>query len=307
MRFKEAFENEEFRKAFMDYAEELSNPESRKQMEQELIQLEHQNGRNVVFMNPEPLFCVKIKSKEDGKIFVNICQNDLVDSARTKSSAPSAAQTVISGAVEWLLPHKFSPARKCTDKSGQLSTEHDVTFHPDTMRLADKSPEFKSIVIDAALESIQASFNYKFKRNEYRILQNVTCKSQPATLTVKREDLVVIPDNKSSKQPSKLSGPEIPAYRIVYRENVGIQSSNSNSTQEEDQLIVVKIDLPQVQSISSDLNVKVTPESHLTLTFRDIYNLDIKLPRVVCHEKANCKFLTDKRQLEVIVPVARRD
>jgi dynein assembly factor 2 len=52
-RINEAMKNEEFRKMFISYCEEISDPENRKLYEQEIKQLESERGVDVEFINPK--------------------------------------------------------------------------------------------------------------------------------------------------------------------------------------------------------------------------------------------------------------
>jgi dynein assembly factor 2, axonemal len=52
-RISEAMKNEEFRKMFISYCEEISDPENRKLYEKEIKQLESERGVDVEFINPK--------------------------------------------------------------------------------------------------------------------------------------------------------------------------------------------------------------------------------------------------------------
>jgi len=58
-RFKEALGQEEFRKLFFDYVEEIQDPENRKIYEEEITQLEKERGVEVRFIHPQPGFVIK--------------------------------------------------------------------------------------------------------------------------------------------------------------------------------------------------------------------------------------------------------
>lgn len=58
-RFTEAMKKEEFRKLLLDYAEEISDPKNRELYEREISALEAERGMNIVFIHPEPGYCIK--------------------------------------------------------------------------------------------------------------------------------------------------------------------------------------------------------------------------------------------------------
>ena len=66
--FTEALKKEEFRKMFMEYAQELQDPEKRKQYEEELSILEQQRGVDMKFVKPDPGFVVKVQDTEGKKV-----------------------------------------------------------------------------------------------------------------------------------------------------------------------------------------------------------------------------------------------
>ena len=307
-------------------------------MEEELKLMERQNGVDVEYMRPEPCFCIKVKSKQHGKIFVNICKSPQVETARAVKSKSKDGRS----GVSWNVPHKYSPARTCLDKEGTESKEHDVTFHCDTLELAAKSPAFKDMLIDAALETILSTFNYSFKRSEYKILVNVKSKSTPATLVVSKKKLGESSNdtNKSEETISNPAGstelaanapvetprpPKIteisseeahvdkiteniaeiiistvePEYKILYRDIVDIKRSDDPDVKS--QTLVVKIELPKVETFKElDLDVH---EKQILLTYRNVYKLDLDLPVLVDTEapENKCLFHKDRKQLELVL------
>lgn len=53
-RIGKALKNEEFRKMFLDYAKEISDPKNREIYEQEIAQMEGERGMDVQFIHPKP-------------------------------------------------------------------------------------------------------------------------------------------------------------------------------------------------------------------------------------------------------------
>jgi dynein assembly factor 2 len=76
-----AMKDEGFRKLLFQYAEELADPVNRQQRETEIAMLEAEQGRDVKFVNPEPCYVVKtvLTTPAATKVFVNVCQSDMVD------------------------------------------------------------------------------------------------------------------------------------------------------------------------------------------------------------------------------------
>lgn len=53
-RIGKALKNEEFRKMFLDYAQEISDPKNREIYENEIAQMESERGMDVQFIHPQP-------------------------------------------------------------------------------------------------------------------------------------------------------------------------------------------------------------------------------------------------------------
>ena len=83
--FTEAMKKEEFRKLFMEYAQELQDPEKRRQYEEELEMLESQRGVDMKFVKPDPGFVLKVQDT-DGKKVSGGCNLVLRRSSRWQTS-----------------------------------------------------------------------------------------------------------------------------------------------------------------------------------------------------------------------------
>lgn len=53
-RIGKALKDEQFRKMFLEYAEEISDPKNRETYEQEIAQMEADRGMDVQFIHPKP-------------------------------------------------------------------------------------------------------------------------------------------------------------------------------------------------------------------------------------------------------------
>lgn len=160
-RIETALKDEKFRKMFVEYAEEISNPENRKIYEQEIAMLENERGMNVQFVNPEPGHV--LKTTIDGKkAFINICTSD-------KMGKPSSEPTSSNGVrgLQWQIPHSFSPPREDVDKEKQKCMVYDVVFHPDTYSMS-RNPKFLKLVEDTAFEGIKRQFGVDIDRNNIK-------------------------------------------------------------------------------------------------------------------------------------------
>ena len=162
-RIGEALKDEKFRKLFVEYAEELANPENRKRYEEEIAMLENERGMNVQFVNPQPGHVLKTTIDGSQKAFINVCTSDKIGKPNAKKHTNAEGKR----GLYWQIPHSFSPPREELDKESKKCMVYDVVFHPDTYRMSD-NPQFKKMVEDTALDGIEKQFECKLDRHNVR-------------------------------------------------------------------------------------------------------------------------------------------
>lgn len=195
-RIETALKDEKFRKMFVEYAEEISNPENRKRYEEEIAMMENERGMDVQFVNPEPGHVLKTSVTGGKKAFINICKNDKIDKPTSKSATDGGRR-----GLHWQIPHSFSQPREDFDKSKKTCMVYDVTFHPDTYRMTS-NPHFLKLVEDTAIEGIERQFNVKLDRNNIR-RPKINCKGSPVATVIrtKKEDGANVSHSKDQNDP----------------------------------------------------------------------------------------------------------
>lgn len=166
-RFGDAFKNEEFRKLFAEYAEELIDPKNRELYEKEISAAEEQRGHDVTFIHPKPGFVLKTTIDGKKKCFINIATNEHVDKpSYNKTSGTNGKQ-----GVNWSLPHCLAGPHEDFDHDSKPCTIYDVIFSPDTYRMAETNARFMNMLQDSALESVENNFHCKLDRNNVKKLK----------------------------------------------------------------------------------------------------------------------------------------
>ncbi|XP_071835031.1 protein kintoun-like [Apostichopus japonicus] len=179
-RLQKALKDEKFRKMFVEYAEEISNPENRKRYEDEIAELERNRGMDVKFINPEPAFVLKTGVDGDKKAFINCCKNENIGKPESKFTE----QNGHSG-YQWSIPHSLSPSREDVNKEGKKCTVFDCVFHPDCFTAAEKDPRFLNMIKDTAMDGIEREFKVKLDRNNVKQLQNMKYKGRMSTTVIR--------------------------------------------------------------------------------------------------------------------------
>lgn len=182
-RIETALKDEKFRKMFVEYAEEISNPENRRRYEEEIAMMENERGMDIQFINPEPGHVLKTTIIGGKKAFINICKNDKIAKPTSKKSKNSEGKS----GLHWQIPHSFSPPREDFDKAKKTCMVYDVVFHPDTYRMTS-NPNFLKLVEDTALEGIERQFDVKLDKNNIRRPKMKSKGTPVATVIRNRKD-----------------------------------------------------------------------------------------------------------------------
>lgn len=112
-RLTNALKDEQFKKLFFDYVDELHDPENRRIYQSEIVQLEKERGVDATFINPTPGYVIKTSVDGDKKCFLNICSNENV-----KRPSSSVEEREGAKGLQWSLPHSLSPVREDVDRKG---------------------------------------------------------------------------------------------------------------------------------------------------------------------------------------------
>ncbi|XP_057326040.1 protein kintoun [Microplitis mediator] len=199
-KLSECLKKEDFRKLFIEYAEEVSKPENRKLYQEEIIKLERERGVDVTFVNPEPGYVIKTSLNGDKKCFINISKNECVGKP---TSQPSYDVDNGHRGLQWSIPHTLAPPRDDLDKKKSRCTVFDVVFNPDTLYLASKNPRFRDIVNNTALDSVENNFKVKLDRKNIRF-PKINFKGVSQSSVIRREC-----EKSSESEESKDFEPEI--------------------------------------------------------------------------------------------------
>ncbi|KAL5009024.1 hypothetical protein ScPMuIL_014605 [Solemya velum] len=337
-RLGEALKDEKFRKLFVEYAEEISNPENRRLYEEDIRRMENDRGSDIQFIHPEPGHVLKTSVDGEMKAFINISKSDKLDKPGSRREKNAQGQS----GLHWTIPHSFAPPREDLDKNNTKCKVFDVVFHPDTYRLAESNKKFMKMVEDTALDGIEQRFEVKLDRQNIK-RPNMKFKGTPMP-TVTRSKLPnaesdgkpKVPDEddplrdmpypygdidegSKSTKPLKTNAvatkkeevkpiiPE-PKYSITHRTDLDLQeyrNAPDARTSTRPKEVIIKIELPLLSSASQG-NLDVFDDRILFESKHPAaYKLDLKLPYPVDDENGSAKFDKSKRCLIVTLPVIK--
>ncbi|KAG7509845.1 hypothetical protein JOB18_006677 [Solea senegalensis] len=329
-RLGKALKDERFRDMLHEYVQEISDPETRRQYEEEMTLLEQQRGNNIEFIHPTPFKALKTSVDGKHKCFINICASDKVGKPECKSGVSEDGRR----GQHWTLPHSLLPGRQDSDPKGNKVIIYDVVFHPDTLHIASKDKRFMDLVVSTAVNGIQDTLKVTLDKKNVRQL-NAKYKGTPQPCVIRKPisgykakeasenpDPLAFPiqdeirpnathncDSKADEsvqiQPQEASAPTKPRFTVKYRSFIDLQDyrcSRDSATSPRPKEIVVTVDLPLLKSVrDADLEVK---ERRLLLdSKKPAYRLELPLAYPVDEDKGQAKFNKQRGQLTVTLPV----
>ncbi|EDW08480.2 protein kintoun [Drosophila mojavensis] len=329
-RIRDALKNEEFRKLFFDYVDEIQDPENRKIYEEEITQLEKERGVDVTFIHPQPGFVIKTSIDGELKCFINIASCKVVERPNNEVSVNS--QTGQKG-LSWSIPLAQIPPRDDLDANNKLCKVYDVVFHPDALHLAKRNAQFRQCLIDTALDGVEREYhvnldraNLKFPKLDYKgmarpsvlrtLSKNPTAEEKephPLEHMYPKKPEADAGQSKVLPMKTKVTAvPKfaVPKYCIKHSHDVDM----AEYTDELDaklqvtvpRALVVEIELPLLSS-TADCHLDVTEKSVYLLSEKQgaKYKLKVDLPYTVNDKAGNARFDTDHRCLRITLPVVR--
>lgn len=328
-RFTRAFRNDEFKKLFSDYCEEISDPANRKLYEEELTQLEAERGIDVTFINPEPGYVIKTSANGKEKVFINVSQCDKVGKPSSKRDVDSSGNR----GLVWSIPHTQSPPRKDVDNKGTLCSVYDVVFHPDTLHLAQKNPRFKKLVTETACDAVSRAFkvnidlvNLKFPKLAFKgaakptvirkqSTNKPTTDHEPSPIDqiyppVKTVSDEVIKSKKVKKPETPQPEYATPSYQVTHRRSVEFHEMTDELDAKMNMTVpnelVITVNLPLLNS-TNQVTLDVTERKVYLISEKPAkYKLQIDLPYDVSERDGNAKFDKNSRKLTITLPVIRK-
>ncbi|XP_017061449.1 protein kintoun [Drosophila ficusphila] len=331
-RIREALTNEEFRKLFFEYVEEVQDPENRKIYEEEITQLEKERGVEVKFIHPQPGFVIKTALDGELKCFINIAGSPEIE--RPKNEVAMDPSNGNRG-LTWSIPMAQTSARDDCDARKNHCKVFDVVFHPDALHLANRNKQFRKCLIDTALDAVEREYqvsldrtNLKFPKLDYKgIARPTVIRKLADNPTAEQQEPHPLADMFPTKKPAAekveprvlpmkakpTPVPEftVPRYSIKHSHDVDL----SEYTDELDaklhvtvpRSLVVEIELPLLRS-TAECQLDVTPKTVYLFSERAgaKYRLKLDLPFVVDDKAGSARFDTDLRRLSITLPVVRK-
>ncbi|XP_075283402.1 protein kintoun [Opisthocomus hoazin] len=318
-RLQRAFRDERFRALFAEYAAELNDPEQRRLYEEEVAALERERGVDVRFVHPAAGYVLRTSQAGSRRCYLNVCSNPHV-------GAPQARPEP--GGQRWALPYSLAPGREELGRGGRRFLIYDVVFHPAALRLASRSPRFRRLLSETALEAVERHFAVQLDRANAAVLRHAKYKGVPQAPVIRTplpggappqppaDDQLppfpfppaAPPPPPAAPPPAPPAGPTTPRWSLRHRSYVDLQDyrcCRDSAPSPVPRELVVTVELPLLRS-AAQAALEIRGRELRLDSRRPAYRLRLRLPYDVDESGGRAAFSKAQRRLQVTLPVVPR-
>ncbi|KAM6311499.1 protein kintoun [Aegotheles albertisi] len=301
-RLQQAFRDQQFRALFAEYAAELTDPEQRRLYEEEVAALERERGVEVRFVHPAAGYVLRTSQAGSRRCYLNVCSNPQLGAPQARAEP---------GGHRWALPYSLAPGREELGRAGRRRLVYDVVFHPAALRLAARSPRFRRLLSDTALEAVERHFAVQLDRANAAVLRGTKYKGVPQVPVIRTPLPGTAPpppdDSPLPPFPPPPAGPTTPRWSLRHRSYVELQDyrhCRSSAPSPVPRELVVAVELPLLDS-AAQAELEIRGRELRLDSQRPAYRLRLRLPYEVRDSGGTAVFDRARRQLLVTLPVVR--
>ncbi|XP_041033686.1 PIH1 domain-containing protein 1 isoform X1 [Carcharodon carcharias] len=252
-------------------------------------------------IRPQPGFCVKTKTKNSGKVFINVCKSDQIPPPPDLSEESLVALLESDDPSGYRIPMSLGEPHAEIDNSGNGCTAYDIVINSKFYNKILNNKLFMEFFLTIGFEGLENKYNLELSR-EWRMLKNRKFLGSITEQNIRTKSKPVIQELESSAlNAGSCSNPLIseverstcvePEFTIV-----------AEPADEHPSFLVAEISLPKVdlaRSLLLDLG-----EDRIVLWARpDLYHLDIYIPYNIVQEESGSQFNRKTRVLTITMPV----
>ncbi|KAG8434147.1 hypothetical protein GDO86_012499 [Hymenochirus boettgeri] len=250
-------------------------------------------------IRPQPGFCIKTRTAENTKIFINICKTTDIPAPPDLSEAELVNILESDDPSGYRVPMSIGEPHVEVDNNGNGCTAYDIVINSSFFDKIKSNELFREFFVTVAMEGLENKYEMELSR-EWRMLKNRKFMGSISDQNIRTKSKPIIQEmdtSYSGKPQSKpliteiQSSPVVPEYSIVAEPVEGHPS-----------FLVAEISLPKVSSVKSlvlDLG-----EDRIVLWGRpDLYHMDIFIPYNIIQEKSGAQFNQNTKVLTITMPV----
>jgi len=269
------------------------------------------DGVPYITITPVPVFCMKTRTDDGSKVFINLCSSENVPEPKDLTDDELIKVLESEDPTQFRIPMSIGEPHAEMDKGGSGCTAYDVVINPKFVTKMEKSELFKTFFLTIMCEGIETKYDILLKR-DWIFLKNrksmgklaeqyIRTKSKPVIMDMSEEQGDQLPEQQPEKrnlieemkehEETLIKKAPEPKFTIV-----------QEPTEGHPEFLVAEIHLPSIKSAQS-LTLDVG-EDRLVLTTRShIYHLDVFLPYNLISEESGAQFDRLNKVLTVTMPV----
>ncbi|XP_022128675.1 PIH1 domain-containing protein 1 [Pieris rapae] len=246
-------------------------------------------------VQPTPGFCVKSFTKNNKKLFVNVCRTDAIPCPKDISNEELMQILSSDNPSSYRVPMSIGEGRMEPDKSGIPATVYDVAINTNFFSKIEKDEVFQTFFLTVVFEGLQDKYQFEIDMSKYTILKNRKSIGSLQSHRIQIRDVKsceekVKPLIEEIKKPTKESNKEI-VYRLRREPPTG-----------EIQYLLAEFKIPASVDLQ-DLNLEIG-EDRVVLDSKGLFDpVDFFLPCSVDQDIIDAQLNRNIDMLSVKMPV----
>ncbi|XP_061740096.1 PIH1 domain-containing protein 1 [Nerophis ophidion] len=240
-------------------------------------------------IRPQPGICVKTVSEKDKqKVFVNICQSNLVPPPPELSKEELVELLQSEDPSGYRVPMSLGEPHAEVDNNSQGCTAYDVVINQEFFQKCQGEALFQQFVIMVSLEGLENKYNLMLSR-EWKVLKNRKFLGSVIEQNIRTKSKPVIEELQTQENSSSIA--KRPEFTLFVEPPAGVP-----------EYLIAEIKLPGV--VSSRSLVLDVGEDRLVLTARpSLYHLDIFHSFVVDQDMSVAQYNSSTQVLTITLPL----
>ncbi|XP_044734331.1 PIH1 domain-containing protein 1, partial [Chrysoperla carnea] len=244
-------------------------------------------------------FCIKTKSNDDEKVFINICHTKDLPTPNEISESELLELLQSEEAPNYRVPMSIGQSKSVTDKQGNPAKAYDVAISTQFFNKIENKEFFKNFLITLVLEAVSDKYNVTLNTTSVNVLKNRKCMGSLQLHRVQKREM----DTAMGVQPKKLIQEIETSYKPIISElrvpKFRLTGEPSTGTLE---TIIGEIFLPEVKSVKN-LELDVGEDRIVLKENQYNYDLDIFLPHLINQDKVSASLNKNNGILKLTLPI----
>jgi len=251
-------------------------------------------------VKPTPGFCLKTKTSNDDKVFINVCHSEELPAPPDISDEELLKITESQDPSRFRVPISLGEPHAEVDHSGKGCSAYDVIVNSEFYKRTQTRPVLKNFLLTLALEGLEQKFNLVLSR-DCKILKNKKFLGSAETQNIRQKpkpSITELENGSATKRPliTELddetgSTAEKPVFKILREPLEG-----------DPQFLIMEIQLPKLIT-SKVAKLEVGEDRVVFHAHPNLYHLDIDLPYYVDNDEVGAQFNKATKLLTITIPV----